>query len=104
MCQKHTPEYLFSSVGKSVSYKTISPYPFAVRDVAVFVPNSVSEEEVTKIVKDKITDIVVSFSLFDKFVKPEKTSYAFRLIFQAQDRTLTDEEINAVMNPIYDVL
>lgn len=98
------PEYIFDGTQKNVIYKTISPYPFAVRDVAVFVPNSVTEEVITQIIKDKLTDIVVKFSLFDKFAKPEKTSYAFRLIFQAQDRTLTDEEINAVMNPIYETL
>ncbi|KND48196.1 MAG: phenylalanyl-tRNA synthetase beta chain [Parcubacteria bacterium C7867-006] len=93
-----------SVLGKDVSYKTISPYPFAVRDVAVFVPNTVSEEAVTQIIKDKLTDIVVRFSLFDKFAKPEKTSYAFRLVFQSKEKTLTDDEINAVMNPIYETL
>lgn len=85
-------------------WKPISPYPFAVRDVAVFVPNEVGVEKVVELIKNNLNHIVVRFSLFDTFIKAEKTSYAFRLVFQASDRTLTDEEINAVMNPIYETL
>ena len=89
---------------KHQGFKPISPYPFAVRDVAVFVPNTFESNKLEELIKEKLTDIVVRFSLFDKFQKEEKTSYAFRLVFQANDRTLTDEEINAVMNPIYNTL
>jgi phenylalanyl-tRNA synthetase beta subunit len=42
--------------------------------------------------------------MFDKFTKENRTSYAFRLVFQSKDRTLTEDEINAVMNPIYETL
>ena len=98
------PSDLWTSEQKNIQYKTISPFPFAVRDVAVFVPNEVSGEAVENLLKEKITDYVVRFSMFDKFTKGDRTSYAFRLIFQANDRTLTEEEINAVMNPIYETL
>jgi phenylalanyl-tRNA synthetase beta subunit len=70
----------------------------------VFVPNEVGGEVVESLIKEKLTPIVVRFSMFDKFTKADKTSYAFRLVFQANDRTLTEEEINAVMNPIYETL
>jgi len=85
-------------------WKTISPYPFAVRDVAVFVPNETSVKNVIDLIQKHTTDIVVRFSHFDLFTKGDKTSHAFRLVFQANDRTLTDEEINSVMNPIYKTL
>ncbi len=98
------PADIWNIKNKNVTYKPISPFPFAVRDVAVFVPNEVSEEEVDNLIKVKLTDIVVRFSMFDKFTKEDKTSYAFRLVFQANDRTLTEDEINAVMNPIYEKL
>jgi phenylalanyl-tRNA synthetase beta chain len=94
----------FDIAGREAAYKAISPYPFAVRDVAVFVPNDVSLEKVEELIKQHFNANVVRFALFDKFAKPEKTSYAFRLIFQSAEKTLTDEEINAVMNPIYDTL
>ena len=87
-----------------IIYKTISPYPFAVRDVAVFVPNDFGVEKVTELITKYLTDIVVRFSLFDTFTKGDKTSYAFRLVFQSQKKTLTDEEINIVMDVIYKAL
>ena len=31
----------------------------------------------------------------------EKTSYAYRLVFQSNERTLTDEDANVIMNAIY---
>jgi len=98
------PTNLWKKKEKNTVFKTISAFPFAVRDVAVFVPNEVSGEVVENLIKEKLTPIVVRFSLFDKFTKESKTSYAFRLVFQANDRTLTEEEINAVMNPIYETL
>lgn len=98
------PENLWAVEDKSVTYKPISAFPFAVRDVAVFVPNEVSSEMVEDLIKAHITPIVVRFNIFDKFIKEDKTSYAFRLVFQSYEKTLTDEEINAVMNPVYDTL
>lgn len=98
------PANLWEKKEKNTVFKTISAFPFAVRDVAVFVPNEISGEVVENLIKEKLTGIVVRFSMFDKFTKEDKTSYAFRLVFQASDRTLTEEEINAVMNPIYETL
>ncbi len=98
------PNDLWLVEDKAVTYKTISAFPFAVRDVAVFVPNEVTESRVEELIKEKLTDIVIRFNIFDKFTKGDKTSYAFRLVFQANDRTLTEDEINAVMNPIYETL
>lgn len=98
------PDELLHIKNTPVAFKSISPYPFAVRDVAVFVPNSVDAKIVEDLIKQHFNSNVVKFSLFDKFAKPEKTSYAFRLIFQSSEKTLTDEEINAVMNPIYETL
>ncbi len=40
--------------------------------------------------------------LFDEFKKDGKISYAFRLVFQSYDRTLTDQEVNNIMTKITD--
>ncbi len=98
------PEDLFQIPNREINYKVISPYPFAVRDVALFVPNDFEYKKLEDMIKEKTGDLVVRFSLFDKFTKEDKTSYAFRLVFQAEDRTLTEDEINSVMNPIYEML
>jgi phenylalanyl-tRNA synthetase beta chain len=98
------PEEFWRLTVPNVSYKIISPYPFAVRDVAVFVPSEKSVDDVKQLISQHFTPLVVRCSLFDTFVKGEKTSYAFRLVFQSAEKTLTDEDINAVMNPIYETL
>jgi phenylalanyl-tRNA synthetase beta chain len=98
------PEEFWKMVKNNISYKSISQYPFAVRDVAVFVPNNKSTQDVQDLISKHLSSIVVRFSLFDTFVKGEKTSYAFRLVFQSMEKTLTDNEINLVMNPIYETL
>jgi len=42
--------------------------------------------------------------LIDSFQKDGKVSYAFRIVFQSYERTLTDEEINAIMNRVTEAL
>lgn len=86
-------------------YKSFSPYPFMVRDVAVFVPPLMTEDAVKKIITDAAGELVVHGpDRFDRFEKKnketgeiEKVSYAFRTVFQSPERTLTDEDANAAM-------
>ncbi len=75
-----------------------SIYPFITRDIAVWVPIHVSPDELIKIYKDFGTELLVTEpKLFDSFTKDKKKSFAFRLVFQSYDKTLTDEEINGIM-------
>ena len=83
-----------------ISYKPFSTYPFIVRDIAVFVPDSVTPNEIEKIILENGTELLLKHSLFDTFKKDGKISYAFRMIFQSFERTLTDEEVNVIMTAI----
>ncbi len=83
-----------------VEYKPFSPFPFMVRDIALFVPDEVEAGEIEEIIVENGTDLLIKHRLFDTFKKDGKTSYAFRMIFQSNERTLTDEEINKVMTNI----
>ena len=93
------------TVTENLKYKKISPYPFVLRDIAVFVPQSVEENDVASIIEKEAGELLVNKKLFDVFIKkfPEgtsKTSFAFRLVFQSQDKTLSDEEVNKIMGKI----
>ena len=78
-----------------------SIFPFISRDVAVWMAEGESSEKLKQILKDNGTELLVKEPyLFDSFSKNGKTSYAFRLVFQSYDRTLTDEEINEIMTKI----
>ena len=83
---------------KTSSFKMWSIYPFISRDVAVWVPNEVESNQVYKVIKENAGELLIKDpKLFDEFKKDGKTSYAFRLVFQSYDRTLTDNEINEIM-------
>jgi phenylalanyl-tRNA synthetase beta subunit len=80
------------------AFKAWSLFPFIARDVAVWVPDGVTSENVKKIIDDNKGDMVVRGpELFDEFKKGDKISYAFRLVFQSFERTLTDAEVAEVM-------
>ncbi|MBU4057391.1 C40 family peptidase, partial [Patescibacteria group bacterium] len=81
-------------------YKNISQYPFVLRDIAVWVPEEVKSGEVLKLIKQNSGELLMQSKLFDEYKKDDKVSYAFRLVFQSQDKTLTDNEINKVMKKI----
>ncbi len=82
-------------------FKMWSLFPFIARDIAVFVSENVKSGEVLKIIKENMGDMVIRGpELFDEFKKDGKVSYAFRLVFQSYERTLTDEEINKIMEKI----
>ena len=92
-------------IDNTIKYKKISPYPFMLRDIAVFVPEGIVSDAVFEIVKREVGELLVSSALFDVFTKKSedgsaKTSYAYSLVFQSNERTLSDDEINVVMERV----
>ncbi len=83
-----------------IKYKTISQYPFALRDIALWVPENVSGADVEKIIKEMAGDNLARCDQFDEFKKDEKSSYAYHLVFQSNDRTLNDVELNEAMEKV----
>jgi phenylalanyl-tRNA synthetase beta chain len=78
-----------------------SEYPYMARDIAVWVPEDVSDETVSNIIRENAGELLMKDPrLFDKFSKDGKTSYAFRMVFQSNTRTLVEQEITDSMNSI----
>lgn len=80
-----------------VPYKRISAYPFVLRDIAMWANEGITQDEILIIIRAEGGDLLVRDRLFDVFTKDSKTSYAFNLVFQSHERTLSDVEINEVM-------
>jgi phenylalanyl-tRNA synthetase beta chain len=89
------------TVPSTQMFKPWSVYPFVVRDIAVWVPDEAGEK--------KLADIVTSFAteyslqapvLFDRFAKDGKTSLAYRFVFQAMDKTLTEADVEKVFSKL----
>jgi phenylalanyl-tRNA synthetase beta chain len=90
-------------------FKPYSAYPFATRDIAVFTPEGTKDMEPLSIIIKEAGELLVREYMFDVFTKAfpdgaKKTSYAFRLVFQSFERTLTDSDINPIMQRITDVM
>ncbi len=92
----------------SVRYTKPSAYPFILRDIALWVPEGVTSEVVTKIITREAGELLRTKRLFDVFTKEidgiRKTSYAFNLVFQSDEKTLSDDEINAIMDCVQKAL
>lgn len=97
---KDPEEYIEFSKKDIVTFIPISPYPFMLRDIAVWVPSSVKEIDIVEIIKEKGSDLLIRIDHFDVFEKDDKTSYAFHLVFQSNKKTLSDEEVNKIMEGV----
>lgn len=85
-------------------YVPFSPYPFAIRDVAVWVPEAIEESEVASRILGAVGELAVRMDRFDRFEKDGRVSYAFRLILQSAERTLSDADIDPAMATVYEAL
>jgi len=80
-----------------IRYKSISQYPFMLRDIALWVPERVSASDVLNLIENKL---LVVKTPFDVYKKEGRISYAFHLVFQSLERTLSDVEVNKIMENI----
>lgn len=87
-----------------ITFKPYSTYPFVSRDIALWVPEGTTDAQVRTIIESHAGPLLLSIRLFDTFSKDGRTSYAFRLIFQSFERTLTDAEVGESMQHISDAL
>jgi phenylalanyl-tRNA synthetase beta subunit len=92
----------FEEGGIAQRFHMWSEYPFITRDVAVWLPKGTMPEELTTLILAEASSLLAKKPrLFDTFSKDERTSVAVRLVFQSFDRTLTNEEVDAIMTTIY---
>ena len=97
-------QYDKAPLSETVQYKPFSKYPYIVRDIALWIPQGIEVDAVLSLIEEQAGELMVRADLFDRFEKGEKTSLAFRLIFQSFEKTLTDVEVNAIMEKVSGVL
>jgi phenylalanyl-tRNA synthetase beta chain len=85
----------------AVQYRPFSLFPAITRDIALWVSDETRPADVFMLINEHAGALRVRTTLFDTFSKEGKTSFAFRLVFQAPDRTLTDAEVNDEMAAVY---
>ena len=82
------------------AYRSFSVYPFALRDVAVWTPLMTEESEVANLIFKEAGEHVARLDLFDRFEKDGRVSYAFRIVFESMERTLSDTDLEPAMERV----
>ena len=95
---------LYSKQIKPLKYKEISKYPTIEKDVAFVVENNVTNKEIMDTIKKSGGRLLTNINVFDLYtgenVKENEKSLAYKLTFQEETRTLTDEEVMQQFNKI----
>jgi phenylalanyl-tRNA synthetase beta chain len=100
-----SPKSLARTSRGLTTFKRISPFPFMLRDIAVFTPQGTTEDDVLEVILKESGELLKTHTLFDVFEKKDgqgnvMISYAFNLVFQSNEKTLSDAEINVIMDNI----
>ncbi|OKH28163.1 phenylalanine--tRNA ligase subunit beta [Chroogloeocystis siderophila] len=89
-------------------FRLYSTYPASPRDIAFFAHLEVSVAEIERAIALAAGELLESVELFDEYrgehVPPGQRSLAFRLVYRAQNRTLTDEDIEPVHQKVRESL
>ena len=89
-------------------FQPFSTYPTSDRDIAFFAPLKFTVADIQRSITHVGGELLDSVTLFDQYIGkgvPEGSrSLAFRLVYRASDRTLTDTDINPVHQKVRDLL
>ena len=98
---------LAKKTGK-MKYKEISKYPTVKKDISILVDTDITSNEIAVAIKKSAGSLLLNTEVFDvytgKGIEEGKKSLAYSLTFGTNDRTLTDEEINKVLEKIIEKL
>ena len=85
-------------------YVEVPKFPAVERDIAMVVDESVEVGQIEKLITKKGKKLLESVKLFDIYrdekIGKGKKSVAYSLIFRDKNKTLSDEEINTIMNNV----
>jgi phenylalanyl-tRNA synthetase beta chain len=97
-------EKIFTAIPSKITYMPLPKYPYVERDIAIVVSKDISVAQVKDIILNVNSDIIESVKLFDiytgKQIPSDKKSLAFSIRYRADNRTLTDSEIEDVHSKI----
>lgn len=93
---------------RPAQHRSLARYPGVLRDLAVVIPVAVASADVGRAIDAVRPPSLRRVSLFDVYegpqVGPGRKSLAYSLLYQADDRTLTDAEVNAAHAHVVDRL
>lgn len=97
-------DYLAGLPEKQYATKEISKFPIVSRDIAVVVDEKISNAEISACIKSACGKIFYDVELFDVYrsdvLGQGKKSMAYKILFMSEEKTLTGDEIQAVVNKV----
>jgi phenylalanyl-tRNA synthetase beta chain len=97
-------ESILQSVPDRYNVRSVPAYPPVLEDLAVVVDEGITGVQVDQIIREAGGEMVIEARLFDIYRGEQagagQKSLAYRLTYQAQDRTLTDQEVAQIRQRI----
>ncbi|MDQ7062709.1 MAG: phenylalanine--tRNA ligase subunit beta [candidate division KSB1 bacterium] len=97
-------EDLYPLAQTALKFQPISAFPPVERDLALVVDKDRPAAELEAVIRETAGPLLRELTLFDLYSGPQipedKKSLAFSLVFQSDERTLTDEEINTILDDV----
>jgi len=97
-------EEIFKLKPATKRFKPLPKFPKVSRDIAMFVPASVSHASIVNLIKETGGSIVENVVLFDMYkgkqVPQGFVSMAYRIDYRDSNKTLTDDEVNVIHGKI----
>lgn len=91
---------LLPHLGAPVHYRSIARFPFVERDTAMVVDAGLAAASILDLVRSFRSDVIEEAAIFDVYqgasIGEGKKSVAFNVRYRATDRTLTDDEVDAL--------
>ncbi|MDD3807187.1 MAG: phenylalanine--tRNA ligase subunit beta [Candidatus Marinimicrobia bacterium] len=102
-------DVLFELRKKVFTYTPISSYPSITRDISIVVDKKMESETLMKEIHQKGSKFLKDVVIYDQYMDEKKLSsgkkaLSFRLWFQSNERTLKDQEIDRIMEKIFNIL
>jgi phenylalanyl-tRNA synthetase beta chain len=101
-------DLLLEMGNRKPKFQAFSSFPKVERDLAMVMKKSVKYKEILGEIDGLKLPILTQAYIFDRFegkdIAKDSASLAFRFVFQALDRTLTDQDIETAMSQIQDRL
>lgn len=101
-------EAIMAAVPERYAYRPVPRFPAALRDVAVIVDEKIAADRIVTEIHAAGGDLLAAVRVFDVYrgesIPAGTKSLAYALTYQAEDRTLTDKEVDRAHKKITDRL
>jgi phenylalanyl-tRNA synthetase alpha chain len=86
-----------------ITFVSYSKYPPVYKDISFWThPGPYHQNDLHQIIREVAGDLVEEVKLIDEFTHPKhgKTNHTYRITYRSMDRSLTNEEINALQEQV----